>query len=135
MKQRVANLLSVDHERIRLWRYQNPSSWNHKPDAVAKNLVKDLEEQDYDSPDGKLPVFPGCNLDLIEDKRIGDMNQKGTGSNARRLCIDRECVFIEVLETVDSKFTFKFSTNKDDFVKCKFCERRGLYEKVYCICR
>lgn len=97
-------------------------------------MVKDLEELEYESQSELPPVFPGCNLDLIQDKHIGELNSKGTGANARKLCVDRECIFIEVLEKIDSKFTFKFSTNTSDFIKCKFCERRGLYEKVMCIC-
>lgn len=76
-------------------------------------------------------VFPGPTLEIILQKKLQDINQKHGG----RLCTDKEILFVET-QNAKKEFTFRFSRDKDDFMKCKYavCNKLGLYPKVHCAC-
>lgn len=119
----------------RIWRFENTSSWNNKADAITKNLVNILQKEVYlpEQVGHNGPVmFPGANMDVAADKLISELNQNLGG----RLCSDKQVIFVELQNLNTKEFTFKFSSRKEDYVKCKYsiCSKIGLFEKVPCVC-
>jgi hypothetical protein len=104
---------------------------------ITDGLVKQLQKEKYseehlplkDNIEMNLGVaFPGFSLELVLDKQVKDINQRLGG----RLCTDKEIVFVEV--KADKGFTFKFSSDKTHYAKCKGCSKVGLIDKIPCIC-
>lgn len=71
-------------------------------------------------------------MDIASDKELSSLNQKSGG----KLCTDKEVIFVEMPLKGSKDFTFKFSSQQKDYVKCKLssCSKIGLFEKVSCVC-
>ena len=80
-------------------------------------------------------MFPGANMDVIAEKLISTVNQKEGG----RLCKKtgkHEVMFFEQIHKETNEFTFRFSSRKEDYIKCKYaiCSKIGYFDRVPCLC-
>jgi hypothetical protein len=71
-------------------------------------------------------IFPGFSYELYLSEKIHEINKLQGG----RQTFDKDRVFIE-LRNESGNFRFRFSTNKNDYLKCSICTKMGLIDKIY----
>lgn len=114
---------------VRLWRHELSSNyWNFDHSNIAKMLIKNLTDQDFREAAPEAPMqegfssevefnsyvnFPGYNMELFKDRKVSSFNKQHGGV----LCSNKEILFVELKGNIG--FTYMYSNNKDDFLKCK----------------